>query len=103
MPEETDKLARIARMRRRLWFWPLLLVLYLLFAVWQARRSPYWIAAFGIWWLLAFALSLLALSLTRCPRCGSRFFARRFLPTDRACSSCGLLLKQHHVVYPTLE
>jgi hypothetical protein len=102
MPNEAEKLARIARLRRRLWFWPLIAAPLILFE-WWTRRSSYWIAGIAIWWLACLALGLFGLSSARCPRCGGRFFARRFLPIGNACASCGLPLKERHVVYPTLE
>jgi hypothetical protein len=101
--ELAKKLAQIARMRRRIWFWPLGLVLLLALLAWRSPHSPYRIAAITAWWLIGFGFSLLGLSLARCPRCGSRFFAQLFLPAGKACASCGLPLKPPRVVYPTLE
>jgi hypothetical protein len=102
MPDEAEKLARIARLRRRLWFWPLIAAPFLVIEVWT-HQSFYWIAGIAIWWLACLALGLFGLSLARCPRCGGRFFSRRFVPTDNACASCGLALKERRVVYPTLQ
>ncbi|HEX4209331.1 MAG TPA: hypothetical protein VHY56_02985 [Candidatus Binataceae bacterium] len=103
MQHEAEKLARIASLRRRMWFWPLILLPLLLMTAWQTHGSPSRMIEIAIWWLIGFAVSLFGLSLARCPRCGDRFFARRFLPTGNACVSCGLQLRPRHVVYPTLE
>jgi hypothetical protein len=103
MQNEAEKLARIASLRRRVWFWPLSLAPLLLLIAWRTHGSASRMAAVAVWWLIGFGLNLFGLGLARCPRCGARFFAKRFMPTGNACASCGLELKPRRVVYPTLE
>jgi ribosomal protein S27AE len=103
LQNEAEKLARIASLRRQLWSWPVVLVAFLLLIWWQLPHWNFRILGIAITGLVGFAFGLLGLSLTQCPRCGGRFFAKRFKPTGNACASCGLQLKPRRVVYPTLE
>ena len=103
MENEAKGLARIASLRRRIWFWPITLAPLLALIAWRTHGSVSMMAVIAVWWLAGFAINLFGLSLARCPRCGERFFSKRFRPTGNACASCGLQLKARHVVYPTLE
>jgi ribosomal protein L37E len=103
MQNQSEQLARIASLRRRMWFWPLSLAPLLLLIAWRTHGSVSRIAAVAICWLMGFGLSLFGLSMARCPRCGARFFAKRFMPAGNACASCGFELKPRRIVYPTLE
>jgi ribosomal protein L37E len=103
MQNEAEKLARIASLRRRMWFWPLSLSPLLVLIAWRSHGSASKIAGVAVWWLVGLGVSLFGLSQARCPRCDARFFAKRFVPMGNACASCGFELKPRRVVYPTLE
>jgi len=101
--DQAAKLARIASLRRRTWFWAISFAPLVVLIAWRTHGSASKIAMVAVWWLIGFGISLFALSTARCPRCGERFFANRFLLGSNACASCGLELKARRVVYPTLE
>jgi len=103
MPFEDQELARILRLRRLLWLWPLTFIPVLFVAVRLFPHPAAVIVGLAAVWAVGLAISATQAAAVLCPRCGKRFNGRRMLPNAHACASCGLPLKPRHVVYPTLE
>jgi predicted RNA-binding Zn-ribbon protein involved in translation (DUF1610 family) len=103
MTVEDRELARIARLRRLIWLWPLTFAPVLVIVVWLTAHAVGVIVAVAIVWTIGLAISVSRAAAVSCPRCGNRFNGSRIIPSARACASCGLPLRQRHVVYPTLE
>ena len=103
MPAEQQGLTRIVRARRLIWLWPLTFIPVLLAAVWMTPHAFAAVVVAAAVWTVGLAVSISRTNAILCPRCGSRFHGNRIMPNARACVSCGLPLKQRHVVYPTLE
>jgi hypothetical protein len=101
--EEGKELARIARLQRVIWLWLLTFLPALILAAWLAPDSGAVIIAIAITWTIGLAIAVVRASAMLCPRCGMRFHGERLFPRGQACASCGLRLKQAHIVYPTLE
>jgi ribosomal protein L37E len=102
VPNEVEKLDQLRRLRRWVWVWPVT-ILPAALAGWLTPRPMLALAGIAIWWTGAFTVSVLRMSSARCPRCGERFYGSRILFGGKACASCGMRLKERHVVYPTLE
>jgi ribosomal protein L37E len=103
MAAEDQELARIARLRRLIWLWPLTFAPAVVIAAWLTAHTVAVIVAVAIVWTIGLAISVSRAAAVSCPRCGNRFYGNRIIPNARACASCGLPLRQRHVVYPTLE
>jgi hypothetical protein len=103
MPAESQELARITRLRRLIWLWPLTFVPVMLIVAWLMPHGLAAIIGIAVIWTIGFAVSVRRASAALCPRCGERFHGKRIIPNAHACGSCGLPLKRRHVVYPTLE
>lgn len=102
MANEGEKLNQLRRLRQWVWVWPVTLIPVAL-AGWLTTKPVLALAGIAVLWTGAFAVSVLRMSSARCPRCGECFYGKRVLFGGKACASCGMRLKERHVVYPTLE